>query len=109
MAEAKTWYDESMEALKTLKEINGWDTEDDDYQNRLQDIKEGFNRKFDEELQHPAAAVPPDAKKGKAKGDQRKKRLSRRGRSSPSSRPRRSTTLSTNTRTSCHRVTRSGS
>ena len=75
MAEAKKWYDANMEALKTLKEINGWDTEDDDYQNRLQDIKEGFNRKFDEELQHPAAAVPPDAKKGKAKGDQRKKRM----------------------------------
>ena len=58
MAEARKWFNESMEALKTLKEINEWDTEDDDYQNRLQDIKEGFNRKFDEELQPPAAVLP---------------------------------------------------
>ena len=74
MAEAKAWYDESMGALKKLQEINGWDTEDDDYQNRFQDIKEGFNRKFDEEMQ-PAAAVLPGPSKGKAKGKDRKKRM----------------------------------
>ena len=77
MAEAQKWYDASTAALATLKGVKGWDSDDEDYLNRVQDIKEIFERKFDEELDQPAAAVLPGATKGKgkAKGEERKKRM----------------------------------
>ena len=74
MAEAQKWYEASTAALATLKEVKGWDSDDDDYQVKIQEIKEIFEQKFDEEMQ-PAAAVLLGPSKGKAKGKERKKRM----------------------------------